>query len=141
MASRKTMRIRMIALGMVLLAGAAGLAGYGLRDGIAFYREPAEVRAGPPADGTYFQLGGLVKAGSWVKGETHEFVVTDLVAEIPARYTGILPDLFREGQGTILKGRMKDGVFLAEEVLAKHDEDYVPKELAETLKERGVYQD
>jgi len=93
--------------------------------------------------GMVFRLGGMVKEGSLerLEGSSIAFVVTDTAEEIAVRYTGILPDLFREGQGVIATGSMKGGAFLASEVLAKHDENYMPREVVDALKEQGVYQD
>lgn len=111
-----------------------------IQDAFQLFRSPTEIAEKPPRAGEVFRLGGLVKDGSWQQGETHLFVITDEAADFPVRYTGIVPDLFREGQGTIVTGRIEDGVFVATEVLAKHDEDYMPRELVDTLKEQGVYQ-
>jgi cytochrome c-type biogenesis protein CcmE len=88
-----------------------------------------------------FKLGGLVKEDSFVaNGETFTFTITDTAADVKVSYTGILPDLFKEGQGTIVTGKLENGLFTATEVLAKHDETYLPKEVADALKEQGVYQ-
>ncbi len=136
---RKKRRIRMIVAGLALLASATALTGYALRDGIEFFRSPAQLAESRPADGERFQLGGLVKEGSWVQGVTHEFVITDTKADVPVRFSGIVPDLFREGQGTIVKGALLRGVFVADEVLAKHDENYMPREVIDALKAQGIY--
>lgn len=136
---KKKRRIQLIVAGLVLLGAATAVTGYALRDGIEFFRSPAQVAEKRPADGERFQLGGLVKAGSWTSGPTHVFVITDTAADVPVRFTGIVPDLFGEGQGTIVKGFLRDGVFIADEVLAKHDEKYMPREVIEALKAQGVY--
>lgn len=140
---KKTRRIQIIMLAFVALAGSMALIGYAMRDGINFFRAPAQVVADPPESGEVFRLGGLVEAGSIVRGqgETVSFRVTDGAETIPVTFKGILPDLFSENQGMIGTGTLVDGVFVASEILAKHDETYMPKEVMEALKEQGVYQD
>lgn len=140
---KKTRRIQIIVLAFVALAGSTALIGYAMRDGINFFRAPAQVMAEPPETGEVFRLGGLVEAGSIVRGqgETVSFRVTDGAETIAVSFKGILPDLFSENQGMIGTGTMVDGVFVASEILAKHDETYMPKEVMEALKEQGVYQD
>lgn len=140
---KKTRRIQIIVLAFVALAGSTALIGYAMRDGINFFRAPAQVVAEPPETGEVFRLGGLVEAGSIVRGqgETVSFRVTDGAETIAVTFKGILPDLFSENQGMIGTGTMVDGVFVASEILAKHDETYMPKEVMEALKEQGVYQD
>lgn len=140
---KKTRRIQIIMLAFVALAGSTALIGYAMRDGINFFRAPAQVVADPPELGEVFRLGGLVEAGSIVRGqgETVSFRVTDGAETIPVTFKGILPDLFSENQGMIGTGTLVDGVFVASEILAKHDETYMPKEVMEALKEQGVYQD
>lgn len=139
---KKQRRIQIIALAVVALVGATALIGYAMRDGINFFRSPSEVLAEPPALGEVFRIGGLVVEGSIIRGEGTEvaFAVTDTNATVPVRYDGILPDLFAEGQGMIALGKMEGEVFVASEVLAKHDESYMPAEVVEALKEQGVYQ-
>ncbi|MBT9245046.1 cytochrome c maturation protein CcmE [Gemmobacter fulvus] len=140
---KKTRRIQIIALAFVALAGSTALIGYAMRDGINFFRAPAQVIAEPPEAGEVFRLGGLVEPGSITRGqgETITFRVTDGAEVIPVAFTGVLPDLFSEGQGMIGTGQMVGGVFEASEILAKHDETYMPKEVMDALKEQGVYQD
>ncbi len=138
---KKKRRIQLIVLGLGLLAIAAILVGTAFKDGIELYRSPAQVAESAPADGQRFRLGGLVKEGSWEKGETHHFVITDTNFDVPVSYNGILPDLFAEGQGTIVTGTLENGVFIATEVLAKHDEEYMPAEVIDSLKEQGYYVD
>ncbi|WP_112322670.1 cytochrome c maturation protein CcmE [Oceanibium sediminis] len=138
---KKKRRKQMVAAGAVLLAIATGLVIFAGRDAFEFFRSPSDIALDPPRQGEVFRLGGLVKADSWQRGETHSFIVTDTNADFPVRYKGILPDLFREGQGTVVTGRIEDGVFVATEVLAKHDETYMPKEVIDALKEQGVYQE
>ena len=139
---KKTRRIQVIIASAVLLALATGLIGFALKDGINLFRAPSQVLAEPPAPTEIFRLGGLVKKGSLVRGDALEvsFLVTDGAAEIEVIYRGILPDLFSEEQGMIAMGRFVDGVFTASEILAKHDEDYMPKEVMDALREQGVYQ-
>ena len=111
-----------------------------MRDGIEFFRSPSQLAEHPAGDGERFRLGGLVEEGSVVReGGTVRFVVTDGGARVPVSFAGILPDLFREGQGVIATGSLEDGVFAASEVLARHDESYMPKEVADALKEQGVF--
>jgi cytochrome c-type biogenesis protein CcmE len=115
------------------------------KDAFQFFRSPTEVLSAPPGESEYFQLGGLVKEGSRtpVEGTHFSFVITDGASEIPVRYVGgdPAPDLFSEGQGTIVKGYFRNGRFEASELLAKHDESYMPAEVIDVLKEQGVYQE
>lgn len=140
---KKKRRIQVIALAFVALALATGVIGYALRDGINLFRSPSQVIAAPPAPTELFRIGGLVADGSIVRGdgETVRFEVTDGGATVPVTFTGILPDLFEEGQGMVGTGRYVAGVFEATEILAKHDETYMPKEVVDALKEQGVYQE
>ena len=138
---KKTRRVQIIVLAFVALALSTGLIGYALQDGINYYRSPTEVIAEPPRADEVFRMGGLVSDGSIVRGqgETVSFSVTDGAETVPVRYTGVLPDLFSENQGMIGTGKYVDGVFEASEILAKHDEEYMPKEVVDSLKETGVY--
>ncbi len=140
---KKNRRIQIILLAVVALITATALIGYGLRDGINFFRSPTQVLADHPGEAETFRIGGLVEEGSLVRGEgaTVTFRVTDGNATVPVSFTGILPDLFAEGQGMIGTGRMQGGLFVATEILAKHDEDYMPKEVIDALKEQGTYVD
>jgi len=140
---KKQRRIQIIALAAVALVVSTALIGYAMRDGINFFRAPSEVMAEPPAPSEVFRLGGLVEEGSLVRGEgeTVRFSVTDGGATIPVTFTGLLPDLFDENQGMIGTGRYVNGVFEASEILAKHDETYMPKEVIDALKEQGVYEE
>ncbi|MCX7161462.1 MAG: cytochrome c maturation protein CcmE [Betaproteobacteria bacterium] len=130
-------RIALIVGGLASLAIAAVLALNALDSNIALYVTPSEVAAGKAPQGKAFRIGGLVKEGSVKRQDmTVRFVVTDLAKEIPVAYTGILPDLFRDGKGAVVQGRLGgDGVFVASEVLAKHDENYMPPEAAAALKQ------
>jgi len=123
-------RIALIVGGLASLAVAAGLALNALDSNIALYVTPSEVVAGKAPQGKAFRIGGMVKEGSVKRQDmTVRFVVTDTVKDIPVAYTGILPDLFREGKGAVVQGRLAvDGLFTASEVLAKHDENYMPPE-------------
>jgi cytochrome c-type biogenesis protein CcmE len=138
---KKQRRMQIVALAAVALVAATGLIGYAMQDGINFFRTPTEVLAEQLSPGETFRLGGLVEVGSLVRGEGPDvaFVITDTNRSIEVRYRGVLPDLFEEGTETIALGRMEDGVFVATEVLAKHDESYKPKEVVDALRERGVY--
>jgi cytochrome c-type biogenesis protein CcmE len=140
---KKTRRVQVIIAAFVALAVSTGLIGYAMRDGINFFRAPAQVVADPPKEGEVFRLGGLVEEGSIQRGqgEVITFRVTDGAETIPVTFSGILPDLFSENQGMIGTGKMEDGVFVASEILAKHDETYMPREVMDALKEQGVYQD
>lgn len=137
---KKRRRIQLIAIGAVMLVLATALVGWGLRDGIEFFRSPSQFAENPPRMGERFRLGGLVEEGTLTRGEGHEvrFQVTDGGATLPVVFAGILPDLFREGQGVIATGRMEGEVFVASEVLARHDESYMPREVAEALEEQGM---
>lgn len=140
---KKQRRVQIIVLAFAALALSTGLIGYAMKDGINFFRSPTQVVTDPPRPGEVFRIGGLVEEGSIIRGqsETVSFRVTDTNETIPVRYTGILPDLFTEGQGMVGTGSMQDDVFIATEILAKHDETYMPAEVIDALKEQGVYQD
>jgi len=131
-----------IGAGFVLLAAAVALISFALEDTIVFFYGPTEVVEKKIAPGTRFRLGGLVEEGSVKRGEskTTKFAVTDLNTSLPVVYVGILPDLFREGQGVVTEGRLnQQGVFEADTVLAKHDENYMPAEVADALKKQGKW--
>ena len=138
---KKQRRIQIVLIAAVALALSTALIGYAMRDGINFFRSPAEVIAEPPAENEEFRLGGLVEEGSLVRGrgETVTFRVTDGGGTVQVAYKGVLPDLFEENQGMIGTGRYINGVFQATEILAKHDETYMPKEVIDALKEQGVF--
>lgn len=140
---KKRRRIQVIAAAALALVLAVGLIGYGFRDGINLYRSPSQTMAEPPSPGEVFRLGGLVEEGSLVRGQSEviSFRVSDGAETIPVTFQGVLPDLFMEGQGMIGTGTLENGVFVANEILAKHDENYMPKEVVDSLKETGVYQD
>jgi cytochrome c-type biogenesis protein CcmE len=140
---KKTRRIQIIAIAAIALAGSAALIGYGFRDGINFFRSPSQVAEAPPPPSEVFRIGGLVEDGTLVRGEGTEvsFRVTDGGASVPVTFEGVLPDLFGEGEGMVGTGRYVDGTFVATEILARHDETYMPKEVVDALKEQGVYRD
>ncbi|SOE17454.1 cytochrome c-type biogenesis protein CcmE [Hoeflea halophila] len=143
--NRKQKRLSIIAGGAVFLAASAALVASALREQIVFFNSPTDVLAQQMAPGTRVRLGGLVEDGSVERGENSAvtFRVTDTNASVKVRYVGILPDLFREGQGVVTEGTFspEQGTFLADSVLAKHDENYMPKEVADSLKAQGVWQE
>ncbi|MEX0287301.1 MAG: cytochrome c maturation protein CcmE [Paracoccaceae bacterium] len=138
---KKQRRIQVILVATVALVLSTALIGYAMRDGINFFRAPSQVLEEPPQPNEVFRLGGLVEEGTLQRGdgETIRFSVTDGGASIPVTYTGVLPDLFSENEGMVGTGRYVNGVFEATEILAKHDETYMPKEVVDALKEQGVY--
>ncbi|TVS00634.1 MAG: cytochrome c maturation protein CcmE [Rhodobacteraceae bacterium] len=138
---KKTRRIQIITVAAVALALSTALIGYAMRDGINFFRSPSEVLASPPPPNEVFRIGGLVEAGSIVRGQsdTVRFRVTDGMSSVEVQYRGILPDLFTENEGTVGTGRFVDGVFVAQEILAKHDETYMPREVMEALRKQGEW--
>ncbi len=139
--TRKQKRLTVIAgLGLVV-ALAAALIFTALSDKITFFYSPSELLDEPVEVGQAFRLGGLVKEGSWVKQDGKNiFYITDNAEDVKVIYSDIVPDLFREGQGVIAEGALnEEGVFIATNVLAKHDENYMPKEVVDTLKERGEW--
>ena len=140
---KKRRRIQVLVAAAVALVLAVALIGYGFRDGINLYRAPSQMADNPPQAGEVFRLGGLVETGTLMRGagETISFRVTDGGASVPVRFTGVLPDLFAEGQGMIGTGRMEGDTFVVTEILAKHDESYMPREVIDSLKEQGVYED
>ncbi len=142
MGLRKRRRIQMILIAAVALALSTGLIGYAMRDGINFFYSPSQVMDHPPHSNEIFRLGGLVEEGSLTRGQNGAvtFSVTDGGASVDVTFTGVLPDLFDEGQGMIGTGRLVDGTFQASEILAKHDETYIPREVVDALKEQGVFQ-
>ena len=138
---RKQQRLVLVLVALILLGGASGLVLFALSDSVAFFVTPSEIAAGKVDVDKRFRLGGLVVAGSIERNDgTVRFRLSDQASEVPVRYRGILPDLFREGQGIVAQGMLgTDGVFAASEVLAKHDENYMPPEVAEALKQAGVW--
>ena len=138
--TRKQRRLTLIGAGFGVLGLAAGLVLYALNDAIVFFNSPTDVIEKQVAPGARIRLGGLVKPGTLVRGDNLKvrFEVTDGNKSVLVSYTGILPDLFREGQGIVTEGaRDAAGAFRADSVLAKHDETYMPKEVADALKKQG----
>ncbi len=126
-----------------MLGLAVGLVLFALEDSIVFFYSPSDIVEKKIKPGQRIRLGGLVEEGSVKRGEntTIQFTVTDTAKTISVMYTGVLPDLFREGQGVVTEGKLgSDGVFIADSVLAKHDENYMPPEVADALKKQGVWQ-
>ena len=137
--SPKRKRLAAIAAIALLLALAVGLVLSALRENIVFFYTPSEIPS--DAEGLTIRLGGLVKTGSvTIDGLSSDFVVTDGDAEIRVNFDGALPSLFREGQGVVAEGRITDSVLTASNVLAKHDETYMPREVAKSLRDKGVWQ-
>lgn len=138
---KKKRRVQVLALSGVCIAAVLGILALLPDESFQFFRSPSEVAADPPRETELFRIGGLVEDGSLVRasGTDIAFKVTDGGASIPVTYSGILPDLFAEGQGMVGQGRYVNGTFQAVEILAKHDESYMPKEVVDALKEQGVY--
>jgi cytochrome c-type biogenesis protein CcmE len=140
--TRKQKRLAVIAGGMGFILTAVLLVMFAFGQSIAYFYVPGDLAKADLQPGTRIRLGGLVETGSVVRGEgsTITFTVTDTLSELPVTYTGILPDLFREGQGVVAEGRFEGAgkVFVADTVLAKHDETYMPKDVADRLKAQGV---
>ena len=140
--TRKGKRLTLIAGAMAVLGLAAGLMLFALRDNIVFFYTPSELAKKQTASGARLRIGGLVKEGTVVKnGQDVHFTVTDKTSDLTVSYTGLLPDLFREGQGVVVDGVLQpSGGFRADSVLAKHDERYMPRDVADALKKQGVWQ-
>ena len=139
---RKHKRLTFVVIAGLLVATAIGLALTAFEENIVFFRTPTDIVENKVEEGRRIRLGGLVVEDSVVQGEdgTVVFGVTDTANDIKVSYLGILPDLFREGQGIVAEGKLTDGVFVADEVLAKHDENYMPPEVADALKEAEPWQ-
>jgi cytochrome c-type biogenesis protein CcmE len=138
--TRRQRRLLLIGAGGAVLAIAVALVLFALKDSIVFFNSPSDVVQKHVATGTRIRLGGLVKTGSLTRGANFavRFAVTDGSNDIPVAYSGALPDLFREGQGVIAEGSLDGaGVFEADTILAKHDENYMPREVADALKKQG----
>ncbi len=142
-AKRKKKRLYLVLTSLTILALAIGLVLTALQDSISLFLDPTELKARNLPEGERVRLGGLVAVDSFQKddnGLTYHFDITDGAETVSVTYTGSLPDLFREGQGVVVEGETRNvGPFVATEVLAKHDENYMPKEVVESLKERGVF--
>ncbi|WP_269583068.1 cytochrome c maturation protein CcmE [Roseibium sp. Sym1] len=141
--TRKQIRLTLIGSAGAVLALALGLILFALNDQIVFFQSPTDITKQAIPAGQRIRLGGLVEDGSVVRSDNAEvsFRVTDMENTVAVTYKGILPDLFREGQGVVTEGIIgPDGVFVADSVLAKHDENYIPKEVADALKDQGHWQ-
>lgn len=140
--TRKQKRLAVIAGGMGFIVAAVLLVMFAFSQSVAYFYVPGDLSTVTVPPGTRIRLGGLVEAGSVKRGEgsTVTFTITDTIGTVPVTYTGILPDLFREGQGVVAEGAFVAGdpVFVADTVLAKHDETYMPKDVADRLKAQGV---
>jgi len=141
--TRKRKRLAIVVAGLALLGGATAMVLAAFRDNLVFFHSPTELAAKPGLAGGRMRIGGLVETQSIVHqdGSRVAFRVTDGKTDIDVSYDGILPDLFREGQGVVAEGRIKDGVFVASTILAKHDEKYMPPEVAAALKQSGHWQE
>ena len=141
--ARKKNRLILIGVAGLVLAVAVGLVLTALNDQITLFKSPSDIAREGLVEGQKIRIGGLVEDGSWIKdGTQHRFTVTDTENIIKVSYKGILPDLFREGQGVVLDGEANgENIFVAKTVLAKHDENYIPKEVADALKDQGVWKD
>jgi cytochrome c-type biogenesis protein CcmE len=140
--TRKGRRLTLISCALAVVAIAVGLGLYAMRDGVVFFVTPGELAAKNLPPNTRLRIGGLVKPGSVNRtdGRNVDFVIADTLGEVKVSYTGLLPDLFREGQGVVAEGLLAGAQFKADSVLAKHDENYMPRELADSLKKQGVWQ-
>ncbi len=143
--TRKRRRLVIVLTALLVFGGATALVLTALDENLDHFRSPSQLVAEPPAPERGIRLGGLVEEGSVARsadGLSVTFRVTDLSESVPVSYTGILPDLFREGQGVITLGSLqRDGTFAAREVLAKHDENYMPREVVDALKESGQWRE
>ncbi len=142
--TRKKRRLALIGSALCVLGVALGLVLFALRDTIVFFYGPTEVAEKHLAPGTKLRIGGLVKQGTFVReqGQSVRFDVTDLKNDVIVTYTGLLPDLFREGQGVVAEGAIgPDGTLKADTILAKHDERYMPREVADSLKKQGLWKE
>jgi cytochrome c-type biogenesis protein CcmE len=142
--TRRQRRLSVIGTAGLVLAAALGLVLYAMQDTIVFFRAPSEIAAKAVAPGTRFRLGGMVESGTVERSgdQIVTFKVGDGAATVPVRYRGLLPDLFREGQGVVAEGKLDaSGLFVADTVLARHDETYMPREVADALKAQGRWQE
>ncbi|WP_427025912.1 cytochrome c maturation protein CcmE [Aureimonas ureilytica] len=142
--TRKQKRLSSIFAILFVVGAAFALVLTALSDSVAFFNSPTDLASHPPVEGQRIRLGGLVESGSVERGtgQAVRFRVTDTVESVAVRYAGLLPDLFREGQGVVAEGTIgPDRVFVADTVLAKHDETYMPKEVVDDMKARGLWKD
>ena len=140
---KRKRRVQIVSIAFVALAVATTLIGFAMKDGINFFKSPTQVIEVTPNPSEVFRIGGLVEEGTLLRGvgETISFYVTDGNESVSVKFTGLLPDLFEENQGMVATGKYIDGIFYASEILAKHDETYMPSEVIDALKEQGVYQE
>jgi len=142
--TRKRCRLYIVVAALLVFGSATALVLAALDDSLDLFQSPSQIMAAPPAPERGIRLGGLVEEGTVLRagdGLSVTFRITDGAQSVPVAYKGILPDLFREGQGVITVGNMQsDGTFMAREVLAKHDENYLPREVVDALKESGQWQ-
>jgi cytochrome c-type biogenesis protein CcmE len=140
---KKKRRVQIVSIAFISLAVATILIGFAMKDGINFFKSPTQVIEVTPNPNEVFRIGGLVEEGTLLRGvgETISFYVTDGNESVSVKFTGLLPDLFAENQGMVATGKYIDGIFYASEILAKHDETYMPSEVIDALKEQGVYQE
>jgi cytochrome c-type biogenesis protein CcmE len=143
--TRKGRRLTLIASALAVIGVAIGLALFAFRDGVVFFVTPSELAAktAEMRPNARMRIGGLVQPGSVLKSDDRHvaFAITDNQTDVKVTYAGLLPDLFREGQGVVAEGQLVNGVFRADSVLAKHDENYMPREVADSLKKQGVWND
>ena len=143
--TRKRRRLMVVLVGLLALGAAAALVLSAFEDNIVFFFSPSELAGKTLVPGRSIRVGGLVEEGSITKledGLTTTFVITDMATTLAVRYIGVLPDLFREGQGVVAEGSLgPDGIFVAVQVLARHDETYMPPEVAQALKDSGHWQE
>ncbi|MFU8822899.1 cytochrome c maturation protein CcmE [Yoonia sp.] len=140
---KKRRRVQVVSIAGACVALVLVLLWFLPADSFQFFRSPSEVAEAPPMPNERFRIGGLVEPGTLIRGQGQQitFAVTDGGASIPVVYAGILPDLFSEGEGVVAQGNLIDGTFEAVEILAKHDETYMPTEVLDALKAQGVYVD
>ena len=140
---KKKRRVQIVSIAFVALAVATILIGFAMKDGINFFKSPTQVIEVTPNPNEVFRIGGLVEEGTLLRGvgETISFYVTDGNESVSVKFTGLLPDLFAENQGMVATGKYIDGIFYPSEILAKHDETYMPSEVIDARKEQGVYQE
>lgn len=138
----RQLRMLLLAGGFCIIGLIATLALTALEDNLVYFRSPADLKQSPAVPGEFIRIGGLVGVDSLERdGTRYQFIITDSVNTISVQYEGLLPDLFREQQGVVAEGAFNErGVFIARTVLAKHDENYMPPEVIEALKQQGVYQ-
>jgi cytochrome c-type biogenesis protein CcmE len=140
---KKKRRVQIVSIAFIALSVATILIGFAMKDGINFFKSPTQVIEVTPNPNEVFRIGGLVEEGTLLRGvgETISFYVTDGNESVSVKFTGLLPDLFEENQGMVATGKYIDGIFYASEILAKHDETYMPSEVIDALKAQGVYQE